>query len=594
MDRIKSIFSNSWYLLGMCWKEDKLTSVIYFTTIIIAASFDILVYFLYKYVIDSLTQGNTLAPFSTFFLLLLLYITTKYVSQFLYTILVSNYYEYVLFVKLQYYSGRLFMKKLAQLDFAQIEDGEMRNLIAKVYQTYSWRVPGMVRKLGYIGYNAFSLGLTLFIVFQFNITYFLILALIALPFYFLRAKYSGESFAIYSDRADKVNFMWYLQNIFTQFPLLSEIKLYNLSNHFIHQLKTVQQELFRAYKKPIEKFLFAGAIEYLLIPTVLFLALQNIIHQVSTHSLTIGDFTLYAGLIMTFTGDLANILSNFNSVYEDNLYVTDYVQFLKTRPALPQKAQPVQITDFKEITFSHVTFSYPGNTKKVLEDVSFTIQKGDDIAIVGHNGAGKSTLVKLLLRFYDPTAGDISIDGHNLKDIDGNSWYQCIGALFQDFARYNLSLEENILFGNISKKDTKAVDEALEAAQAKEIMQFLTNGIQQRLGKWFEDGEEISVGQWQKVAIARALYRNAPLLILDEPTANIDAEAEYKIFENLKKVYKDKSLIFISHRFSTVRMADKIFVLNKGKLVEQGSHKNLLQHKGLYSKYFSLQRKGYE
>jgi ATP-binding cassette subfamily B protein len=245
----------------------------------------------------------------------------------------------------------------------------------------------------------------------------------------------------------------------------------------------------------------------------------------------------------------------------------------------------------KEIVFENVSFSYPGSEKLALDKISLTIKRGEDIAVVGHNGAGKTTLIKLLLRFYDPTEGRILVDGTDLKKIKTSDWYKQISVLFQDFAKYNLTLKENVQFGSIGSK--RGVKEFLKKAQGEDVLK-IKGGLEQTLGSWFENGEEISIGQWQKVAIARALYRNAPFLILDEPTSNIDPQAEYEIFNNLKSLYKRKNLVFISHRFSTVRMADKIYVLDKGKLVEQGSHQELFAKDGLYRKFFDIQKKGYE
>jgi ATP-binding cassette subfamily B protein len=228
-----------------------------------------------------------------------------------------------------------------------------------------------------------------------------------------------------------------------------------------------------------------------------------------------------------------------------------------------------------------------------LKNVNLIINRGEDIAIVGHNGAGKTTLIKLLFRFYDPTKGKILVDNKDLKKLNLNDWYSHLAVLFQDFAKYNLSLKENIQFGDINHNQLTNIKTSLNQAQGNELFR-IKNGLDQVLGNWFEDGEEISIGQWQKVAIARALYRNAPVLILDEPTSNIDPQAEYDIFNNLKKIYQKKNLIFISHRFSTVRMADKIYVLEKGEIIEQGSHDQLIKNNQLYAKFFKIQKKGYE
>jgi ATP-binding cassette subfamily B protein len=372
--------------------------------------------------------------------------------------------------------------------------------------------------------------------------------------------------------------------------------MYGLQNYFINQTKAIQDELLTEYRRPILHYSLIASIEYILTPLAGVFIINNFLSELINHHQSIGSFTLFVSILFGFAGNLTSILSNLSSIYENNLYANDYFKLLGTKNTIVSPSNAFVFSDVKprEIVFDHVSFTYPDNSYKSLDTISFTIHQGEDLAIVGHNGAGKTTLIKLLLRFYDPTEGRILVDGKDLRDINITSWYQQLGTLFQDFARYDLSLQENITIGNFAKGDKELLQTALKDADGEDILKEMKKGWDQRLGKWMEDGQELSVGQWQKVAIARALFRNAPILIMDEPTANIDAQAEAEIFENLKKVYKNKSLIFISHRFSTVRMADRIVVIDKGQLVEQGSHQELLKKKGLYAKYFNLQKKGYE
>ncbi len=239
-----------------------------------------------------------------------------------------------------------------------------------------------------------------------------------------------------------------------------------------------------------------------------------------------------------------------------------------------------------------MSFDYPSG-RPALRGVSFTIEPGESVALVGANGAGKSTLIKLLCRFYDVTRGQILINGVDLRELDPAHWYAHLGTLFQDFVQYKLTVRDNVLFGHPGRVDEAAMTEAVRKAGAADLVRALPGGYDQILGTEFADGEQLSGGQWQKLAIARAFYQSAPVLIMDEPTSAIDAEAEYEIFNNLESEYRDKTLILVSHRFSTVRNADRILVIEDGRIVEHGSHDQLLAAGGRYAAMFTAQAAGY-
>jgi len=283
-------------------------------------------------------------------------------------------------------------------------------------------------------------------------------------------------------------------------------------------------------------------------------------------------------------------------MYENNLYVNHYFDVLSLPQLVkePKRAIKLKLDRIPKVEFKNVSFSYPDTKELVLKDVSFTIDPKENIAIVGPNGAGKTTIVKLLCRFYDVTAGAILIDGVNIKNVSLQEWYKFLGTLFQEFMHYNFTVKENIMMGRPEFTDKRLMIEAAEKSGAAEFIEKLPKKYNQLLGRQFEGGTELSQGQWQKIAIARAFYEGAPILILDEPTSAIDAEAEYEIFNNLLRFYKDKTLFLISHRFSTVRNANKIIVLNEGQVVEQGSHEELLSKAGLYAKMFKKQAIGYQ
>lgn len=584
-------------LLRIAWREEKWLLFWYFFSSFLGAVFIFIVYYFYKLMIDQVFSSLKNGASSFIFFTVITYLLSEYLSRFVYYTVNSYYLEYLLRSKFQNILTRNFMNKLADLDFANLEDGTVRNLIAKIKDTYTWRLHANLSLISSLVYSFSALSLSFIIAWNFNINYFLILAIFSIPLYYFRAKYGNAYWSIYSSRAPDTNYLWYLRYLFTNFQTLAEIKIYQLKDFFIEKTKQVQDQLIKDYSTPIKKYTFLSIFTTAFIPAVIYFVLQDFVFQIFLKNYSLGDFTFFLNTLFTFSGQISNIFLNFGNLYENDLFVADYFKFLNLKNKIKILEKPKLILTkekaFSLIKFNNVSFSYPNSEKIVLKNINLQIKKGENIALVGKNGVGKTTLVKLLLRFYDPTSGQILIDGVDLKEIDLSWWWGQIGILFQDFAKYYLTIRENIIFGSLGKDDNKEIIEALKKARGEELMKF-KKGLDQILGRWFEEGEEISIGQWQKIAIARALYRGAPLLILDEPTSNIDPQAEEEIFENLINIYRQKTLFFISHRFSTVRNADKIVVLDQGEIVEEGSHEKLIKNNHLYKKLFQIQKRGYE
>jgi len=596
MNKAKKIITNLFSLLKIAWDEDKKFLLGYFITSLFSALLLFAVFFLYKLMIDQVFKSLVNKEITFVFLIVGSYLISEYLSRFFTNTLNSQYFEYILRSKFLNVLTRRFMEKLASLDFSNLENGEVRNLIAKVEDTYSWRLFENLRLINYTIYSIASLILAFFVALRFNPFYLIALFILSTPLYFFRAKYGNINWSIFTKNSKKINYLWYMRYLFTNFNTLSEIKIYDLKKFFLEKTKILQNEIVEQYKKPILKYIFWSTLASFFIPTVIFLFLKNFINQIIfSQKFSLGDFTLFLNAMFTFTGQTSSLLVSMGGIVENNLYVDDYFRLLniKNKVINDKSSKRLRTIIPREITFENVSFTYPGSKKPVLKNINLTIRTGQDIAIVGPNGAGKTTLIKLLFRFYDPTFGKILVDNVDLKKINLDDWYRHLGVLFQDFAKYYLTVKENVEFGDIKNVNKKSVLEALANAQGNDLLK-LPKKTDQILGRWFEDGEEISVGQWQKLAISRALYRNAPILVLDEPTSNIDAQAEFKIFNNLKKTYSKKTLIFISHRFSTVRIADHIYVLKDGQIVEQGKHHNLVSQNGPYAKYFKIQKQGYE
>ncbi len=326
-----------------------------------------------------------------------------------------------------------------------------------------------------------------------------------------------------------------------------------------------------------------------------------VIRAVGRH-ITIGDIALaFQAADRSRTG-LVSLFRNLGSFYEHTIFAANLFRFLDIDPTsiegapTPPTKSPLPMPKIlnKGIEFRNVSFRYPRSDRFILKNVSFSIKEGESVAIVGENGAGKTTLVKLLTRFYDPTEGIVFLDGKDLRDYDPKELHRQIGVIFQDFVRYDLSAKENIGFGQVEfLEDKEKIHDAAEKGGSSEIIRKLPEGFNTILGKAFDEGVDLSGGEWQKLALSRAFMRHAQILVLDEPTAALDAFAEYEIHKRFVDLTSDKTTIFIFHRFSTVRMAQHILVLQNGKLVEEGSHGDLMNLNGLYTNMFNAQADRY-
>lgn len=596
MQKTRKLLKNLKFLLSLAYRQDPVLLWLYFGTSFLGVLFMFAVFFGFKLLIDSLSPGYLANPLFPPLVILGSYLFFEYVSRFLYYTINQYMLSYIFRSKFNNTLVSSFISKVATLDFASLEDSTIRNLISKVEDTYSWKIPNIINSISYLINNVASIILSLLVALQFDIRYFIVLTVLSIPMYYLKIKYGTAGWDIYSAHSPLVNKLWYLRGLFRDSSVLSEIKLYGLKGHFIKQTHAIQDKLLTDYQKPIIKYSFYSVFFSLLIPVAIYFPLQQIMGNFSTGLYTIGDFTFLLNTLFNFSTQISNLLVNTGTIYEDGLFLNDYVELMGLQNKVVSKPKSHKITKPPQtIEFQNVSFTYPGSKSSSLVKINLIIKKGVNTAIVGENGAGKTTLIKLLLRFYDPTDGRILIDGVDLREIDLTSWYNNIGVLFQNFAKYYFTLKENVAFGDITKKSSSQdIEDIIKSAQGQDLLAELPNGIDQILGKRFEDGQDLSTGQWQKVAIARALYRSAPYLILDEPTSNIDAEAESKIFDNLITHYKKHTLLFISHRFSTVRHADQIVVIHKGTIQSTGTHLQLLQQDGLYKKFFNLQKRGYD
>ena len=385
--------------------------------------------------------------------------------------------------------------------------------------------------------------------------------------------------------------------LLTEDTAVKEIKLFNLGAALLKRYTTWFDKFFQEDKHSITQGRRRGFSPSDSLRHSGFRVLRWIVWHTVQGKISLGDMTLYLAIFRQGQSTFQSILSAVGNIYENSLFMANFFDFLGLEPRMKIASQQRKLSLPLRggIEFRGVGFRYPGNDEWALRGVDPTIGSGEKVALVGHNGAGKTTLIKLLSRLYDPTEGSILIDGIDIRDLEPLELQQRIGVIFQDFVRYHLPVRENIGFGQIdAMDDPERIAAAARKSGADAVIEDLPAGYETMLGRWFSDGHELSLGQWQKIALARAFMREAEILVLDEPTASVDAQTEYEIFQHFKELTDGKMAILISHRFSTVRMADRIAVIQEGRITELGTHEELLRREGTYAKLFSMQAEGYK
>ncbi len=417
-----------------------------------------------------------------------------------------------------------------------------------------------------------------------------------IPAFVSGSRYSWWGFQQMRRLSPTRRMMSYLTNVLTTDSFNKEIKLYTLGDHFIGRYDEIAQGYYAETRSLLIRRYLAGfgwgALTIVASSaTFLYVAVQAVKGVIS-----LGQLTVFTQAAQQVQNSFQGLLGGFQSIYEHGLYLSTLYDLLDRKPLIdaPEHPVPVRVPFQQGIEFRNVSFTYPGRTEPALDNVSFTIGLGETIALVGKNGAGKSTIVKLLGRLYDPQEGRILIDGVDVRDYDPRELRKQFGMMFQDYAMYQLPVAENIGVGNVERVlDRSAIESAALRGGATELIEGLPDQYDTILGKWFEDGHQLSGGEWQRVALSRAFMRDAQILILDEPTSALDAEAEYDLFARIKRLAEGRMAIFISHRFSTTRRADRILVLENAKLIEQGTHAELMMLGGRYAELFSLQAESY-
>jgi len=489
----------------------------------------------------------------------------------------------------------MILEKALTLDLTQFEDSEFYDKLTRARREASSRPLSLVMRTFGLLQNAISLVSFGGLLIRFSPWAVVLLILAGLPAFVAEAKFSGEAFRLFRWRAPESRMQIYLESVLAREDNAKEVKLFELGPRLLDRYREIFTRLYREDRHLTLRRDGWGFGLGLVGTATLYGGYAWIAAETVLGAMTVGQMTMYLMLFRQGQTAVSAALSAISGLYEDNLYLSNLFEYLE-QPVGSSHGHLKQGPDPGDgIRFENVEFTYPGASSPALADIDLHVHPGESLALVGQNGSGKTTLIKLLTRLYQPTKGRILLDGLDLNEWDESTLRQRIGVIFQDFARYQMLVGENIGAGDVRAFDDEARWRSAAAqGLAAEFVDTLPAGYHTQLGKWFKDGRELSGGQWQKIALARAFMRNeADILVLDEPTAAIDAGAEAEVFEHFRELTRNRIAIVISHRFSTVRMTDQILVLEEGRIVERGSHESLMTAAGRYAKLFSLQARGY-
>jgi ATP-binding cassette, subfamily B, bacterial len=583
----------------LVWGADRRSTILMAALTLISAVLPLSQAWVGKLIVDSVvnsvkagigSQAGLTAALPFLVLEFALLLTGAIISQ------VRRLVEHVLNARLGHHINTAVIRKALALDLQYFEDASFYDKLQNARREADFRALGIINGGFLVVQNIITLLSFAVTLLAFNPLIALILFAATIPSFIAQNKYSSLQFRLLTWRAPEFRRMQYLEHVLTVDNSVKEVKLFGLGEPLLERYNDTFWKFFNEDEHLARKRSLISLLWGMVASASYYAAYAWIIYEAAGGLITLGSMTLYLTLFRGSQGTFQGLFDNINRLYENGLFMDNLFSFLELTPQMPRAEHPaIMPPRFKQgLEFRHVWFRYPGREDWALRDVNLKIAPGEKIALVGPNGAGKTTMIKLLTRLYDPTEGQILLDGVDLRDYDPDDLRLRIGVIFQDFVKYQLSAKENIGFGQIDRLDESGrVEHAAERGGADTVVAELPEGMDTMLGRWFDKGHELSGGQWQKIALSRAFMRDGEVLVLDEPTASLDAEREYEIFQRFRELTTGKIAVLISHRFSTVRMADTIAVVEDGQISELGSHAELVARGGTYARLFEMQAEGY-
>lgn len=506
---------------------------------------------------------------------------------------INEYIENILSAKLNIYTTDKIMKCIADLPMEYFDKSENYDKIQKVNTESNMRSMSIIKTLINLIQGILTMLGTVIILLQVNWIILIILFFLCIPTLVLSLNLSFEKYNIYNARVKDMRFISFLKNMMSEYENIKELRVNLSSEFFINYIDKKYREFLKVDRKIQSKYSFKmigmDCIEQIIICSMRIYLLINVVIR----NMSIGQLSLHINSIDNFRNSIITILNTMASIYEDGLYVNNLFEFLYIKNNIMRENQKY-IQEISKVEFRHVWFKYPNTEKYILEDINFVIEKGKSYSFVGLNGSGKTTIIKLILNLYNPTRGEILVNDINLSNIDMEEYLSKIGVVFQDFMKYPLTISENISIASVRQMNNKnKIEKAAKLSGADQFINKLPKKYDTSLFREWEDGVQLSIGQWQKIAISRAFLEDFPVIILDEPTASLDAYAEFELYKKFKDIVKNKTSILIAHRFSTIKLADLIYVIKNGKIIESGSHNELMKLNGEYAYLYRIQSDAY-
>lgn len=583
--------------LGLVWQANPLqTSLIGFLSLA-QAFVPVATLWISKLLLDAVAGAisggfaSANAAFARLVTLLLIQLGINVASSLLTTVQTAN--RELLGDTLQNRISRRILEKSSELELQQFEDPETYDRLQVAYREVGSRPLGVFTQIITLFQATITLVSVSALMSQLGWSVVPLVLLATVPSIWVSNRFGTEGYRMLRRQAQDARVQNYLGQLLTSDTAMKEVRLFGFENYLLTRWQTYYQKFRGQLQSLILRRSAWGLAASLTSVGLIGAATLIVLRRAASGLITVGDFGLFVQGIAQLQNQFANLLSGFTGIYQNLLYMRNLFEFLELPTRDLDTGEEWQ-GEIEEITFENVSFRYPLTEKDVLRDVSFSVKRGQALALVGENGAGKTTIVKLLTRLYEPTSGRILINGLEANRFSPGSLQKQMSIIFQDFGQYQMSVRENIALSKSEEADLEnSIQSASQKAGAKEFIEALPQGYENQLGRWFTGGHNLSGGQWQRLALSRLYFRDGSVLIFDEPTAALDANAEFEVIEALRRQAKGRITVLISHRFSTVRLADKIIVLENGVISESGSHEELLAEGKTYAQMFNLQARGY-